>query len=154
MTANDLVLFAPVIAAVLVAAAILVVDFIAPGRFVPAIVVTFMGLTLVAGLTAVTGQAAANAPDQTLTAFGGAYVVDGLTTYLDMLFIAIVALTMAFAPDYLAERKLPIAEFGAVLVFAMSGAMLIAGSADLLILFLGLELMVLPGYMLAGYHKT
>ena len=36
----------------------------------------------------------------------------------------------------------------------MTGAMLIAGSADLLVLFLALELMVLPGYMLAGYHKT
>ena len=35
MTANDLALFAPVIAAILLAAAILVVDFIAPGRFVP-----------------------------------------------------------------------------------------------------------------------
>jgi NADH-quinone oxidoreductase subunit N len=65
-----------------------------------------------------------------------------------------VALTMLFAPDYLEERGLPVAEFAAVLVFAMSGAMLIAGSADLLVLFLGLELMVLPGYMLAGYHKT
>ena len=41
-----------------------------------------------------------------------------------------------------------------MLVFAMTGAMLLAGSADLLVLFLGLELMVLPGYMLAGYHKT
>ena len=41
-----------------------------------------------------------------------------------------------------------------VLIFAMTGAMLIAGSADLLLLFLGLELMVLPGYLLAGYHKT
>ena len=49
---------------------------------------------------------------------------------------------------------LPVAEFAAILVFAMSGAMLIAGSADLLVLFLGLELMVLPGYMLAGYHKN
>src|SRR4029450_13010130 len=29
-----------------------------------------------------------------------------------------------------------------------------AGSTDLLLLFLGLELMVLPGYLLAGYHKT
>ena len=36
----------------------------------------------------------------------------------------------------------------------MTGAMLIAASADLLILFIALELMVLPGYMLAGYHKT
>ena len=32
--------------------------------------------------------------------------------------------------------------------------MLLAASTDLLLLFLGLELMVLPGYLLAGYHKT
>ena len=36
----------------------------------------------------------------------------------------------------------------------MTGAMLIAASADLLVLFIGLELMVLPGYLLAGYHKS
>ena len=41
-----------------------------------------------------------------------------------------------------------------ILVFAMTGAMLIAASTDLLLLFLGLELMVLPGYLLAGFHKT
>ena len=86
-------------------------------------------------------------------AFGGAYVVDGLTTFLDLIFIGIIALTIVFAPDYLEARGLPLAEFSIVLLFAMTGAMLIAGSADLLVLFLGLELMVLPGYMLAGYHK-
>ena len=90
----------------------------------------------------------------TFEAFGGAYVVDPLTTFLDMLFISIVALTIAFAPDYLEERGLPVPEFAAMLVFAMSGAMLLAASGDLLVLFLGLELMVLPGYVLAGYHKT
>jgi NADH-quinone oxidoreductase subunit N len=36
----------------------------------------------------------------------------------------------------------------------MAGAMILAASTDLLLLFLGLELMVLPGYMLAGFHKT
>ena len=87
-------------------------------------------------------------------AFHGAYVVDALTTFLDILFVTIVAMTIAFAPDYLEERDLPVAEFAAVLVFAMSGAMLIAGSADLLLMFLGLELMVLPGYVMAGYHKS
>ena len=46
------------------------------------------------------------------------------------------------------------AEFAVVLVFAMTGAMLLAASTDLLLLFLGLELMVLPGYMLAAYHKS
>ena len=64
------------------------------------------------------------------------------------------ALTIAFAPDYLLPRSLPVPEFAAVLLFAMTGAMLIAASTDLLLLFIGLELMVLPGYLLAGYHKT
>ena len=45
------------------------------------------------------------------------------------------------------------AEFTATLLFAISGGMLLAGGRDLLILFLGLELLVLPGYMLAGYAK-
>ena len=36
----------------------------------------------------------------------------------------------------------------------MTGAMLISASADLLVLFIGLELMVLPGYLLAGFASA
>jgi NADH-quinone oxidoreductase subunit N len=151
---EDAVTLAPFIAAILVAAAILFVDFIAPGRKVPVLLVAFVGLGLVAALVVAVGQQAADASTGELTAFGGAYVVDPLTTFLDLLFVSIAALTIAFAPDYLEERDLPVAEFAAVLVFAISGAMLISASADLLVLFLGLELMVLPGYVLAGYHKS
>ena len=49
------------------------------------------------------------------TAFGGSYTVDALTTFLDILFISIIALTIVFAPDYLLPRSLPIAEFAVVL---------------------------------------
>ncbi len=147
MSFADAVTLAPFIAAVLAAAAIILVDFALPGRKMPALATAFIGLAITALLVAVTGQSGA-------TAFNGSYRVDALTTFLDVLFIAIAALTIAYAPDYLEERGLPVAEFSAVLVFAMSGAMLIAGSADLLVLFLGLELMVIPGYVLAGYHKT
>src|SRR4029077_16170856 len=91
--------------------------------------------------------------DSPATAFGGAYRQDALTTFLDLLFVSIAALTILFAPDYLESRDLPIAEFSATLVFAMTGAMLVAGSNDLVLLFLGLELMVLPGYLLAGFAK-
>jgi NADH-quinone oxidoreductase subunit N len=144
---SDLAALAPFAAAILVAAAVLIVDFIWPGRKNEALITTFIGLAVVAGLVVLADQ-------NHTTAFNGTYTVDSLTTFLDLLFISIVALTMAFAPDYLDERGLPVAEFSAVLLFAMSGAMLIAGSADLIVLFLGLELMVLPGYLLAGYHKT
>ena len=147
MSFQDIVPILPLIAAVLTAAAILVVDLWQPGRSVAALGTALVGLAVTAAITIAVGQTDA-------TAFGGSYKVDALTTFLDVLFIAVVAMTVVFAPDYLLPRGLPIAEFAVVLVFAMTGAMLIAGSADLLLLFLGLELMVLPGYLLAGYHKT
>jgi NADH-quinone oxidoreductase subunit N len=155
MSGNDLVIIGPFIAAVFVALAVLVVDLVVPGRRTPALVAALGGLAIVAALTITTGLPIAGG-DGTgrLTAFGGAYVVDGLTTFLDLLFIGIVAFTIVFGPDYLEPRGLPVAEFAIVLLFAMTGAMLIAASADLLVLFIALELMVLPGYMLAGYHKT
>jgi NADH-quinone oxidoreductase subunit N len=155
MELNDLVALGPFIAAVVVALAVLVVDVAVPGRRVPVLVVSLGGLAIVAALVLTTGSAVAGGDGTArVLAFGGAYVVDGLTTFLDLLFVGIVAFTIAFAPDYLEARGLPLAEFAMVLLFAMTGALLISGSADLLVLFVALELMVLPGYMLAGYHKT
>jgi NADH-quinone oxidoreductase subunit N len=142
----DLETIAPLVIALLVATAIVVVDLILPGRRRPVLAVAFAGLAIVALAVAVTGTSVASA-------FGGSYRVDALTTFLDILFVAIIAFTLLFAPDYLTARDLPIAEFAAILVFAMTGGMLIAGSTDLLVLFLGLELMVLPGYLLAGFAK-
>ncbi len=113
--------------------------------------VALLGLAITAAITVAVGSQTLTQP---MTAFGGAYRLDALTTFLDLLFISIIAMTIVFAPDYLAPRGLPIGEFATVLVFAMTGAMLISASADLLLLFLGLELMVLPGYLLAGYHKS
>ena len=125
----------------------LLVDLALPGRSRIAIATALIGLGLTAALTLAVGATPASA-------FGGSYTVDALTTFLDILLIAVVALTIMFAPDYLLPRSLPIAEFAVVLIFALTGAMLLAASTDLLLLFLGLELMVLPGYLLAGYHKT
>lgn len=147
MSEQDLAIIAPLAVATATAIAILLVDLILPGRRGPAVAVALVGLAAVAAATLLAGAAPG-------TAFGGAYRLDALTTFLDLLFVSIVALTIVFAPDYLEPRGLPVAEFAIVLVFAMTGAMLISASADLLLLFLGLELMVLPGYLLAGFHKT
>jgi NADH-quinone oxidoreductase subunit N len=144
---QDFATIAPLVAAILTASAVLIVDLVRPGRSQPAIATALIGLGLTAAITLQVGGTPA-------TAFGGSYSVDALTTFLDILFIAVVALTILFAPDYLLPRSLPVAEFAVVLIFAMTGAMLLAASTDLLLLFLGLELMVLPGYLLAGYHKT
>jgi NADH-quinone oxidoreductase subunit N len=145
---SDLTIVAPFVVAVGTAIAILIADLIAPGRTGLTVLVALVGLAVTAAATVLVGSLEAQ------TAFGGAYKLDALTTFLDLLFISVIAMTIVFAPDYLVPRKLPVAEFATVLVFAMCGAMLISASADLLLLFLGLELMVLPGYLLAGYHKS
>jgi len=147
MSWGDLVTISPVVGALLVAVAVLAVDLARPGRRTALLVTALGGLAIVAALTTWTGSTSESA-------FDGAYTVDRLTTFLDLLFIAIVALTILYGPDYLEPRGLPLAEFMVVLLFAMTGAMLIAASSDLLLLFLALELMVLPGYLLAGYHKS
>ena len=147
MSWQDFLTISPFVAGVLTAAAILVADLIRPGRPATAVATALIGLSTTAVLTLLVGLSPARA-------FDGAYTVDALTTFLDVLFIVIIAMTIVFGPDYLVPRGLPVAEFATILVFAMTGAMLIAASTDLLILFLGLELMVLPGYLLAGFHKT
>src|SRR6185436_5367371 len=144
---QNITLILPLIAAIGAAILVLIVDLILPGRDMLAVAVSLIGLGAVAVATIWANQTPGEA-------YGGAYSVDALTTFLDLLFVAIIALTLVFAPDYLAPRGLPMAEFAVVLMFAMTGAMLISASTDLLLLFLGLELMVLPGYMLAAFHKT
>jgi NADH-quinone oxidoreductase subunit N len=145
---SDLAVVAPVVVAIATAIAILLVDLVAPGRTAAAVVTALVGLAITAVVTIAVGA------NPSTLAFNGTYHLDALTTFLDLLFISIVALTILFAPDYLLPRGLPLAEFATTLVFAMCGAMVIAGSADLLLLFIGLELMVLPGYLLAAYHKS
>jgi NADH-quinone oxidoreductase subunit N len=144
---QDFVTISPLVAGFLTAAAILIVDLIRPGKPAVAVATALIGLAITAVLTIAVGATPA-------TAFGGGYKVDQLTTFLDLLFIAVIAMTIVFGPDYLVPRGLPVAEFATILVFAMTGAMLISASGDLLLLFLGLELMVLPGYLLAGFHKS
>jgi NADH-quinone oxidoreductase subunit N len=144
---QDIATIGPFVAGILTAASILIVDLIRPGRAAVAVATALIGLAITAAITLAVGANPA-------TAFDGAYKVDALTTFLDLLFIAVIAMTVVFGPDYLVPRGLPVAEFASILVFAMTGAMLISASGDLLVLFLGLELMVLPGYILAGFHKT
>ena len=147
MNAGDVTAILPLAAIWALAFLVIAVDVALPGRDRLSSGLATVGAVVVMGITAVI---APQAPQQ---AFGGAYVLDQLTILLDLLFLSIAVLTLLFAPDYMLPRQLPLAEFSATLLFAISGAMLLSGARDLLVLFLGLELLVLPGYLLAGFAK-
>ena len=88
------------------------------------------------------------------TVFDGFYVVDDLSVFFKAATLLIGVMAALFAPSYLVSRRLPLGEFNAILLFSLTGMMVLASSADLITLFLGLELMVMPAYLLTGFHKT
>src|SRR5438552_14136074 len=84
----------------------------------------------------------------------GFYKVDDLSVFLKGATMLIGILSALFAPSYLRVRRLPLGEFNAVLIFSLLGMCVLASASDLITLFLGLELMVMPAYVLTGFHKT
>jgi NADH-quinone oxidoreductase subunit N len=88
------------------------------------------------------------------TVFAGFYRVDDLSVFLKVATVGIGILTILFAPSYLRQRRLPLGEFHVLLLFSLIGMFVLASSSDLITLFLGLELMVMPGYLLTGFAKT
>jgi NADH-quinone oxidoreductase subunit N len=156
MTQEELLSLLPFVVVVAAALLVILVDLFWPRRdgLVMAVGLGGFGLALVA--TVLIGPLPGG---WGLLEEGGAigdpavYARDLLTVLLDVALISIGFLTLLFAPDYLTPRRLPLAEFSATLLFAIGGGMLLAGGQDLLILFLGLELLVLPGYLMAGFAK-
>ena len=86
--------------------------------------------------------------------FGGFYVVDDLSVFIKAATVVIGILSVLFAPSYLRIRALPLGEFATILLFSLLGMFALASSADLVTVFLGLELMAMPSYLLTGFHKT
>jgi NADH-quinone oxidoreductase subunit N len=156
---NTILALLPPTYVALLGLALVIIDMARPERDRLLTIVGAGGLAVGIALTVVIGPLRLG-PDIAIgllagpqEAFAGAYVRDSLTTFLDMLMMVIALLTILYGPDYLRPRGLPTAEFAGMLLFAITGAMLLAGARDLLLLFLALELMVLPGYLLAGYAK-
>jgi len=87
-------------------------------------------------------------------AFGGMVMFGGFANYFAALFCAGTLVSFLFARSYLMNEKINHAEFYALLLFALSGMMLMAAAKDMIVLFIGLELMSVCFYILAGFART
>jgi NADH-quinone oxidoreductase subunit N len=63
------------------------------------------------------------------------------------------ALSLIVAIDYLDREEIRIPEFHVMVLFAAIGMLLLVGGADLIVIFLGLELMSVSVYVLAGINR-
>ncbi len=87
-------------------------------------------------------------------AFNGMIVLDELRLSFTLIFLLVSILTVLIAMVWIDVEKLPAGEFHALLLFATCGMMLMASAGDLVIVFLGLEILSIATYVMAGFRRT
>ena len=86
-------------------------------------------------------------------AFSGMYVSDELARLLKVCSYVATAVTLLYARGYVADRQLYRGEFYTLALFALLGQMVMISSNNLLVTYLGLELMSLALYALAALRR-
>ncbi|MGI8509619.1 MAG: NADH-quinone oxidoreductase subunit N [Gemmatimonadaceae bacterium] len=87
------------------------------------------------------------------TAGSGVIAVDNFRCIADLVFLAATAGTLALMLDYNSREEILPGEAHVLVLFATSGMMILAGARDLIIVFLGIELMSIAAYVLTGMNR-
>ncbi len=111
-----------------------------------------LGLVAVLGMVG-SGVAAAFEPRNGALALGGMIILDPLSLFFRLLFLAGALLVTLFSVDYIRGKGRDLAEFLALVCFATTGAMILAISWNVVSLFVGLELLSISAYVLAGFLR-
>jgi NADH-quinone oxidoreductase subunit N len=85
--------------------------------------------------------------------FGGAYVVDNFALVLKALFLIGGFLTVLISTDYIGEGDYYEGEYYFLLLSSLLGMTVMASSRDLISIFIALETLSIPAYLLAGWRK-
>ncbi|MGD0005902.1 MAG: NADH-quinone oxidoreductase subunit N [Anaerolineaceae bacterium] len=152
MTLNDILAFLPMITLLTWAILLLVADlWIPPEHKGLAALLAAIGLAVALGLTL--AQLRFTQAGNSLTAFHDMVVTDGFSVFLDIIFLGsgLAAVTLAY--DYLKRMGIERGEYYSLLLFTLSGMLLMASAHNLIIVFLALELLSIPLYVLAGFAR-
>ena len=88
-----------------------------------------------------------------VSGFSGAVVHDGLGAFFEIVILSACALTLLMATGYSEWEGTHKGEFYSLLLLSTSGMMFMAKGTDLMTIFLGLETLSIPIYVLVGFHR-
>jgi NADH-quinone oxidoreductase subunit N len=147
LTSADFSTIWPLTFLVIWACVLLLVDLVIPKeRKGITALLSVVGLAFTLGFTLVqTGEAN--------TAFAGMVVIDGFSVFVNALLLVSGLLGIALAYSYVKRMGLERGEYYTLLLFSITGMMLMAQAADLIIVFLALELLSIPLYVLAAFAR-
>ena len=86
--------------------------------------------------------------------FADSVLLDNFATFFSMICIVAAALTILMSDDYLRREGFPVSEYYPLILFTTAGAMWMASGTDLMTIFLGLEVLSISLYVLAGYFRN
>lgn len=139
---------APEIVVTVTACAILLLDFFFDK--LPRVNIT---LAAVAGLLAAV-YSANGLVDASGTGFSDMMIRDNMSAFLELVFLKGAILVVLISHRYAERHGIPYAEHVMLILFSTLGMMIVAISADLIMVFLGIELLSLSLFVLAGLNKN
>ena len=157
-TATDYLLSLPIIMLTVFALGILLIDLIIPPEWKWTNAVTaFIGVLFsAAGVMKIQyAQFEAAKVGRTLEyAFVHSMTLDHFSIYFYYLFLAGAAISILMSVRYLEIEHENHGEFYALILFSVVGMMCMASSFDIVLTFIGLELMAISTYVLVGFLRT
>ena len=144
-----IVLALPVIVLVMWATFLLIVDLFLPRKWMTA-VLSLVGLVIAGVLLAVQ---AISTQGVAFSGFSGMITADGFALFLQAIFLLAAFIGVLISMDYLPRHGLERGEFYTLLLFTTSGMMLMALAANLIVVFIALEMLSIPLYVLTGFAR-
>lgn len=91
--------------------------------------------------------------DSSGNVFSGMYVADGYSIFFKLIFLISLVLSVLISIKYIKIEKVNFGEYYSLMLFSTLGMMIMASAGDIVVLYLGLELMALSVYVLAGFFR-
>jgi NADH-quinone oxidoreductase subunit N len=105
-------------------------------------------------LLALAGVILAILPPGKLVTFGGSFIVDEFARFLKILALIGSAAAIVMSIDYARREAQEHFEYSVLILLSTLGMLMLISAADLIALYLGLELMSLPLYVVAASHRN
>lgn len=87
-------------------------------------------------------------------AFDGMFRADAFTNFANIVVLATAFFAVLISYDYLHRTNIEHGEYYTLLLLSTTGVMFMAGANDLIIVFIALELLSIPLYVLSAFHAT
>lgn len=144
----NLIPILPEIAILVLACTVLVADlYLEEERKGANHVITLVGLLIAIGITGLVGGG------ERQVVFDGSYVRDAMSDVLKILIFIVGLFAFVYAKDYLRDRNLLVGEYYVLGLFAILGMSIMVSANNLLVVYLGLELLALCLYALVAFDR-